>query len=96
MVWALHLNPPYNSENSIFNFISVFPTMAQSQKFNPWINSDRGRMPDNETGVEKNLKGFNKQERQNVSRKRRDVASNINIQCKCTNENGMFTRGVIQ
>jgi hypothetical protein len=28
--------------------------MAQSQKLNPWIiNSDRGKRPDSETGVEK-------------------------------------------
>jgi hypothetical protein len=53
MVWALHLNPPYiNSEKSTFNFISVFPILAQSQKFYPWIiNSDRGKTPDSETGV---------------------------------------------
>jgi len=33
--------------------------MAQCQKLNPWIiNSDRGKTPDNETGVEKIYKSL--------------------------------------
>jgi len=55
MVWALYLDPPYrHSEKGTLNFISVLPVMAQCQKLNPWIiNSDRGKMPDSETGVKK-------------------------------------------